>query len=109
MKFHFHLQTSSSDQTKEEKNHEIFKNSFFMERLWWLLLNVLQNRCSQKFRGIHKKIFVLESPNNKVASLMACNLIKKETTTQVFFCEHCKSFKNNFFMEHLQWLLLKMV
>ena len=29
--------------------------------------------------------------------LKACNFIKKETLTQVFSCEFCEIFKNNFF------------
>ena len=37
----------------------------------------------------------------------ALNFIKKETPTQVFFCEYCIISKNIFFIEHLQWLLLK--
>ena len=32
--------------------------------------------------------------------------IKKRLPTQVFSCRHCKTFKNNFFMENLRWLLL---
>ena len=36
----------------------------------------------------------------------ACNLIKKETLTQVFSCEICESFKNAFFIKHLKWMLL---
>ena len=28
--------------------------------------------------------------------------LKKETPTQVFFCEYCEIFKNNFFTEHLR-------
>ena len=32
----------------------------------------------------------------------ACNFIKKDTLTQVFFCEFCEIFKNTFFTEHLQ-------
>ena len=44
--------------------------------------NVLQNRCSLKFRNIHRKTPVLESLFNKVAGL------------------------NSFFIEHLRWLLL---
>ena len=35
------------------------------------------------------------------------NFIDKETPTQVFSCEYCKISKSNFFVEHLQWLLLK--
>ena len=33
-------------------------------------------------------------------------LNKKETLTQVLSCEFCEIFKNNFFIEHLRWLLL---
>ena len=65
-----------------------------LEHLWWLLLNVVQNRCSQKFCDIHKKMSVLDSLINKVTGLMACNLIEKETPTQVFFSEYCKIFKD---------------
>ena len=36
----------------------------------------------------------------------ACNFIKKETLAQVFSCEFCEISQNNFFTEHLQWLLL---
>ena len=35
----------------------------------------------------------------------ACNSIKKETLTQVFSCEPWESSRNNFFIEHLRWLL----
>ena len=35
-----------------------------------------------------------------------CNFIKKETLVQVFSCKICEIFKNNFFTEHLRWLLL---
>ena len=42
-----------------------------------------------------------------VMSLQASNFIKK-TSTQVFSCKYCEIFKNSFFMEHLQWLLLKL-
>ena len=37
---------------------------------------------------------MLESLLNKVAGLQACNFTKKETPTQVFFCEYCEVFKN---------------
>ena len=36
-----------------------------------------------------------------------CNFIKKETLSQVLFCEFCEIVKNTFFIEHLRWLLLK--
>ena len=38
---------------------------------------------------------------NKVAGLGPEILLKK-TLAQVFYCEFCKSFKNNFFTEHLR-------
>ena len=39
---------------------------------------------------------------NKVAGLKACNVIKKETPTQVFSCEYCDIFKSTYFEEHQQ-------
>ena len=42
---------------------------------------------------------------NKIADV-AYNFVKKETLAQVFSCEVCEIFKNIFFTEHLQWLLL---
>ena len=38
--------------------------------------------------------------------LQACNVIKKETPSQVFSCEFGEIFKNIFLIEHLRWLLL---
>ena len=35
--------------------------------------------------------------------------IKKETLTQVFSCEFCEVSKNTCFIEHLWWLLLKVL
>ena len=32
--------------------------------------------------------------------------MKKETLTQVLSCEFCEIFKNNFFIEHIWWLLM---
>ena len=40
---------------------------------------------------------------------VACNFIKKETLSQVFFCQLCEVFKNKFFIEHFRWLLLEVV
>ena len=37
---------------------------------------------------------------------MSCNVIKKETPSQVFSCQFCEIFKSTFFIEHLWWLLL---
>ena len=50
----------------------------------------------------HFKTPVLESLFDKVAGL-------KVNTTQMFSCEYCEIFKNNYFIEHLRLLLLKFI
>ena len=59
--------------------------------------NILQNKTFYKFPNIRKKISVLDSLFNKVTRLMACNFIKKETSTLVLSCEYHKMFENSFF------------
>ena len=52
-------------------------------------------RCSLKY--VFRRTPVLES-----------HLINlKRDSTLAFFCKYCKNLKNSFFVEHLQWLLLK--
>ena len=49
--------------------------------------SVLQNRCSYKFRNIHRKTSVLESLFNKVSGLTAlrpATLFKRDINTGVF-------------------------
>ena len=58
--------------------------------------DVLQNRCSYKFRKFHRKALVFESLFNKVAGLKACFPVK-----------FAKFLRATFFTEHLLWLLLK--
>ena len=45
---------------------------------------------------------MLESLFNNVAGLKACNFIKEVTSTNMFPCEFCKTFKNIYFVEHLR-------
>ena len=60
-------------------------------------IDPLQNRCSWiKFTGKN----LLESLFNKSQLWEPATLLKK-APTQVFFCEICKLFKNNYFKEHL--------
>ena len=42
---------------------------------------------------------------NRVEDLGPASIFEKETPTLVFFCEFCKIYKNNFFIENLRWLL----
>ena len=38
---------------------------------------------------------------DKILSKFTCNLIKKETPTQVYFCDLAKFFKKTYLAEHL--------
>ena len=44
--------------------------------------------------------------NTYVGVCLTWNFTKKETPTQLFYCEFCEIFKNTFFIKHLRWLLL---
>ena len=46
---------------------------------------------------------------NIVAGQRTYNFIKKETPTKVFSCEICEIFRNTFFTENLQQMLLKKI
>ena len=71
--------------------------------------NVLQNRSSYKFHDIRKKISVLESLFDKVTRLMAFNFIKNRPLQRCFPVNITKCLRKAFFIEHLRWLLLKIV
>ena len=71
--------------------------------------NVLQNRSSYKFHDIHKKISLQEPLFNKVTRLMAFNFIKNRLLHRCFPVNITKCLRKAFFIEHLWWLLLKMV
>ena len=88
-------------------------NSLFEKTVYTQAIQVCQKQlpyvffkesCSEKFRNIHRKIFVLESLFNIVGDLQERYL--KETPIQVFSCEYCKIFKNTYFEEHLQMAAL---
>ena len=51
----------------------------------------------------------LEFLCNKVAGPRACNVIKNGLQHKHFPYDICKLLKNNFFTEHLWWLLLKII
>ena len=76
-----------------------------------LFLNVLKVNRSSHLRCSIKNVFLKGFANsqkttcvgvflNKVADL-ACNFIKKETPTQVFYCEFRKNFKSIFYVTPL--------
>ena len=59
-------------------------------------VDVLQNRCSQKFRKFHRKTPVLESLFNKAAGLKACNFIKKRLEHRCFPVKFAKFLRTTF-------------
>ena len=73
--------------TRAIKSHKRWRGDTYhgMTPLIFLMCNkqeqlsadVSENRSSKKFRNIHKKKPVLESLFNKVASLKACDFVKK--------------------------------
>ena len=56
-----------------------------------LFLDVLQNRCSKKYRNIHMKTTVLEFLFNKAAAHRALPLLKN-TRIRVFSSKFCEMF-----------------
>ena len=54
--------------------------------------------CSETFHCIYMEALVLEFPFNKA---LRPETLLKQTPTQVFSCEYCSIFKNNFFEEQL--------
>ena len=64
--------------------------------------DVCQNMCSQKFRNIHMKSIkasVLESPQNEVTSLKACNSIQKRLQHRRFFPENISRILRTAFLQ----------
>ena len=55
-------------------------------------------------KGVLKNFVKLTG--KKLSRPKACNVIKKETPSQVFSCKFCEIFKTTFFIDHLRWLLL---
>ena len=82
-----------------------------MELKEQLFADLLQIRCSQKFRNIHKKTPVLQPLFNKVPclSLKACNFIKKRLWHKCFPVNIANFLRTAFFIKHIWWLLLELV
>ena len=91
------------------KFYEIFKNTFFIEHLR-LKAEAFVRRCSVKTVLLEISLNSHENICAGVSFLQpqACNFVKIDSLTQVFFCEFCKHLsKNIFFTEHLRWLFLQ--
>ena len=68
--------------------------------------SILEKRCSQKFRQIHRKTPVSQSFFKKSCRSQACNFIKKTLQHMCFPVNLAKFLRTPFFIEHLRWLLL---
>ena len=70
----------------------------FLHKSLNYLIEEFTQRCSVKFRKIHKKTLVLES---LLQALRPVNLLKK-TLTKALSCEFCEIIENTYFVEHLR-------
>ena len=68
-----------------------------------ILCKIYVNSRQEMF---YKKGFLRDFVKYTEKHLCQGLLFKKETLAQVFSCEFCEISKNNFFTEHLRWLLL---
>ena len=67
---------------------EVFKNTFFIYHLQWLLLKkICCKKSSAKLPG---------------KQCLYPATLSKETPTKLFSCEFCEIFQNRFFIEHLR-------
>ena len=71
-----------------------------------LLADVLQNRCSYKFRIFHRKTPVKESVLDRFGSPQACNFTEKRLYHRCFPVKFVKFLRTAFLTEHLWWLIL---
>ena len=63
------------------------------------IADVLQKRCSYKFRNIHRKRPVLVSLFDKVAGLKVCNFIKTRIQHRCFPVNIAKFLRKQFFFK----------
>ena len=71
-----------------------------------LLADVLQNRCSYKFRIFHRKTPVMESLLDRFGGPQACNFTEKRLYHRCFPVKFVKFLRTAFLTEHLWWLIL---
>ena len=70
--------------------------------MWSIFVVVISHlrsaRCGRSFQNKYLPDFL--NNNCRKSLLEACNFIKKDTPTQVLFCEFCEISKSTFFIEH---------
>ena len=87
---------------------KIFKNSFLMEHLRWLLLNVLHRKDVPKNFANFTRMYRYRSPFLSNCRARTCNFVKIEGPVQVFCCKFSEISQNNFMQnnfERCSWML----
>ena len=75
---------------------KLFKNSFFMEHIWCLLLQVLYKKDVPKNFANSTKMYRYRSPFLSSCRPITCNFVKVKGLLQVFCCKFCEISQNNF-------------
>ena len=90
------INSSSSDDQKQPLVVVPQKKCSFLLGLH--IIRSSYQRCSMK-KGVLENF--AKFTGKHLCRPQACNFINKKTLAQVFSCEFCEIFKNNFFTEHL--------
>ena len=84
------------------KNENDYQLDFFGEQLVVRIFVIEIDRdTAQKMKFSINNFFTKWCQIQKKLWIQVCNFLK-ETPTQVFSCEICQMFKNNYFEEHLR-------
>ena len=85
---------------------KIFKNSFFIEHLRWLLLQVLHKKEVPKNFATFTRMYRYRSPFLSSCRAINCNFVKIEGPVQLFCSEFCQISQNNFIQNNFERLFL---
>ena len=85
--------------------YKMFKNSIFIEHIWWLLLQVLYKKDVPKNFANSTKMYRYRSPFSSSCRPITCNFVKVQGLVQMFCCEFREISRNNFMQNFEQPLL----
>ena len=97
---------------EQEDREELIKKTQLMTWFWLFLLSYF----ADQFDDVNNGIMMLKGENNLLEIFFEIGVLKhfviftgkqlcRDSNTG-FFCEYCEFFINNFFAEHILWLLL---
>ena len=85
---------------------KMFKKSFFIEHLQWLLLQVLCKRDVPKNFANFTRMYRYRSPFLSSCRPITCNFVRIEDPVEVFSCEFYEISRNNFMQSKFERLHL---